>query len=97
MPVIPQAGANWLTGQRGPGRRTYEMQRLRRRDNANVVTALGQQPQQFACLVGSDASADSEYNAHRPGGLGQVAGISTGSACSMPSLISRSAIDSGFS
>ena len=67
-------------------------------DDADVVTGLGEQPEQLARLVGGDAGADPEDDAHRqlPG---QASGgqDSAASPVSSRSLISRSAMDSGFS
>ena len=63
----------------------------------DVVARLGEQPQQRAGLVGGDAAADAEDDAaaHRRR-LGQLSPRS-GSEVTRPALISRSAIDSGFS
>ena len=75
-----------------------KLQRRRGGHDGDVVPVLGEQAQQRAGLVGRDAAADPEDDAHAgcPGPRGP-AQASIGVEVSRPSLISRSAIDSGFS
>ena len=63
--VIPDAGGDGLAGQRGPGRLADETQRVWRGHDPDLVAGLGEQPQQLAGLVGGDARAYPEDDAHR--------------------------------
>ena len=61
--VVPGVGGGGLPGQGRPGGRADELQRARRRDDADVVAGLGQLPQQLDRLVGGDAARDAEDDA----------------------------------
>ena len=95
-------GGDGLAGQRGPGRRTDELERRGGRDDGDVVPGLGEPAEQLARLVRSNAAAHTEADVRaafarmirlrclRPSGV-------MSSQVSRSALISRSAIDSGFS
>ena len=106
--VVPDVGGDRVAGQRRPGRRADELAARRAvGHDPDVVAALGEQPEQLAGLVGGDAAADAEddpragavavMTARRSGTSGRSGLGSIFSAVSRPALISRSAIDSGFS
>ncbi len=87
-----------MTGQRGPGCLADEPERVRGGHHPDIVPRFGEQPEQLARLVGGDTGADPEDDAHRqlPG---RESGCQDSAAptVSSRSLISRSAIESGFS
>ncbi len=93
--VVPDVGGR-------PGGRTARPRWARRRtparrggDDADVVAALGEQPQQLGDLVGGDAAADPEDDARaggQPGGHGASGQVRPGQAWSIFSAVSRPAL-----
>src|SRR6202042_1333979 len=62
---VPDAGGDGLPGQGGPGGLAHEAQRAAGGHDPDLVTALGEPPQQLTGLVGGDTAADTEDDARR--------------------------------
>jgi hypothetical protein len=101
--VGPHVGGDRVAGQRRPGRLADETQGRGGGHHPHVVAAFGELAQYFDGFVGRDAPGDPEHDPWPPGchrggqDAGGVSGSLTVSWVSRPALISRSAIERGFS
>jgi len=90
--VGPQVGADGAPGQGLERRDADEVQRRGRRDDGDLGAEPPERADELRSLVRRDPAADPEDDSQEGSWTSSI-----GSVRSRPSLISRSAIDSGFS
>ena len=60
----PQAGDDFVSGERGEGERLNELFRRLGHDHVNIESMLLQGADQLCCLVGGDAAGDANRDLH---------------------------------